>query len=356
MTIPHTTSEFLPPNQQLAAPDKWPVVGEKMPRPDDAPWTVSITGLVKHPQTWTLAELQAMPQETHRIDIHCVTRWSKPRVAFTGIPLRLLLDIARPLPAAKFISFVARSERRHSTSLSLADALELGTLIAFAANGEPLETQHGAPVRTIVPGRYFYKSLKWLETVELLAEERLGYWEGEAGYHNNADPWHEERYIAPNLDRNALAKALAARDFRGQDFRSLSAARFELAGLNAQNALLRDADFRGANLANADFRHANLSNAHLENARLQNADLRDADLEGADLCGADLRGADLTGASLFGATFCPEPNAVESCPPAILDATTRLLPEALDKLTPTQQEFVRQCLGLPRRLPDREIS
>ena len=344
MSIPHKPAIILPPNQQLAAPDKFPVVGEKAPRSNSAPWTLAVTGLVATPKIWMLEELLAMPQESHTIDIHCVTRWSKPAMTFTGISLRRILDGVLPLPDARFISCVARSERHHSTSLPLADALELGTILAFTANGKPLETEHGAPLRTVVPGRYFYKSLKWLETIELLAEDRLGYWESESGYHNVADPWREERYIAPALDRLALQKALAARDFRGQDFRSVSAAHFDLSGLNAADALLRDADFRHAILVRACFDRANLSNAHLENADLRNASLLGADLEGANLRGTDLRGANLTGASLFGTTFCPEPGDMQNYAPAVIDHTTRILPEALDKLTPYQQEFVQKFL------------
>ncbi len=344
MSTSHTPTLFLPPKQQLAAPGKWPVVGEKAPRAGDSPWTLAVTGLAAASQVWTLKELLAMPQESHTIDIHCVTRWSKPAMTFTGVSLRRILDAVQPLPEACFLSFIARSERNHSTSLPLADALALGTIIAFTADGKPLEPEHGAPLRTVVPGRYFYKSLKWLETIELLAEDRLGYWERESGYHNVADPWREERYIAPALDRAALQKALAARDFRGQDFRSVSAAHFDLACLNAADALLRDADFRSVILTGANFDRANLSNAHLENADLRDAFLRGTDLEGANLRGADLRGADLTGASLFGTTFCPEPDDTENDAPALLDHTTRILPEALEKLTPYQQEFVRRCL------------
>lgn len=340
MSILHNPPILLPPNQQLAAPDKFPVVGEKFPRANNTPWTLTVTGLVAVPQTWTLAELLAMPQETHVIDVHCVTRWSKPAMTFTGISLSRILDLAQPLSEAQFLSFVARSERNHSTSLPLADALTLGTIIAFTINGQPLTTEHGAPMRTVVPGRYFYKSLKWLETMELLAEDRLGYWESESGYHNVADPWREERYIAPAWNRQALQKALAERNFRSQDFRSLAAARLDLSGLNAFDALLRDADFRHAVLVRACFDRANLSNAHLENADVRDATFRDADVEGANFCGADLRGADFTGASLFGATFCPEPHDTTNARPAQIDPTTRILPAALDKLTPHQREFV----------------
>ena len=55
------------------------------------------------------------------------------------------------------------------------------------------------PVRMVTPGRYFYKSVKWLETIELRAENKLGYWEAGPGYHDNADPWEEERFITGNI-------------------------------------------------------------------------------------------------------------------------------------------------------------
>jgi DMSO/TMAO reductase YedYZ molybdopterin-dependent catalytic subunit len=321
----------LPPNQELAAPHKWPVVGERAPRADDSPWTITVTGLVEREVTWTLDELLARPLEARTIDIHCVTRWSKPGARFEGIPLAALLAEAGPLPEAKFLSFVARSERHHSTSLPLADALALEALVAFRYEGQPLEPIHGGPVRTVVPGRYFYKSLKWLERIEVLSADRLGYWEGEAGYHNVADPWREERYIASSLDRRLALQLISTRDFSHRDLLSIAAAHLDLAGLNAQGALLRNASFRETNLAGADFTDANLSNADLTRANLRGARLLRTDAEGADFRHADLRGADFTNASLFGATFDG----------ASIDATTRFTAESLTALSPGQQEYVK---------------
>jgi DMSO/TMAO reductase YedYZ molybdopterin-dependent catalytic subunit len=337
------TTVTLPPHQQLAATGKWPVVGERVPRQSAEPWRVSVAGLVGRPQAWTLAELRALPIIERAVDVHCVTRWSKPGARFGGVLLTQLLDACQPLPGARFISFVARSDRNHSTSLPLAEALELETLVAMTYDGKPLEEIHGGPVRTVVPGRYFYKSLKWLETIELLAEDRLGYWEATAGYHNTADPWREQRFLAPTLDRAAVRDLLARRDFSGCDLRGIDARGRDLRGLNARAALLRDAHFERANLEEACFDGANLSLAHLEGARLRGATFRSqADLEGVNFRGADLRGVDFTGASLFGATFCPEPGDAENWGPALLDAGTRLDPAAIDMLTPTQQAFVRQ--------------
>jgi DMSO/TMAO reductase YedYZ molybdopterin-dependent catalytic subunit len=335
----------LPPNQQLVAPGNWPVVGEKAPRESDEPWTVAVTGLVAQQCVWSLSDLRTLPQVEQAVDIHCVTRWSRLVARFKGIPLARLLQECGPLSEARYISFVARSERNHSTSLPLTDAVELGTLVALEFEGEPLEEVHGGPVRVVAPGRYFYKSLKWLERIELLAEDRLGYWEAEAGYHNVADPWREQRYMAPSLDRRTVKEVLDARDFSGRDLRSIDASSRDLAGLNARRSLLRDADLRNAVLTNADFTGANLSNAHLQGADLRGSTFIGADVEGADFCGADLRGADFTGASLFGATFCP--SEVGEGSPALVDQTTHIEPEGIEKLAPLQQEFVRKALGLP---------
>ncbi len=342
----------LPPHQQLVASGKWPMVGESAPDAArrDKPWQVRVSGLVARPQTWSVKELRALPQVDVRVDIHCVTRWSKPRMRLGGVLLRTVLDACQPLPAARFVSFVARSARRHSTSLPLADALELDTLLALSYEGEPLAEQHGGPIRTVVRERYFYKSLKWLEEIRVVAEDELGYWEKEAGYHNHADPWQEQRYIIPHIDNRLYRRLLKTRDFSGRDLLGIRAAGRNLTGLNARGAFLRDAHFEHSRLNGACFDGANLSNAHFEGAHLCNASFcsdqgRAADLEGADFRGADLRGADLTGASLFGATFCPEDSEdSEDWGPALLDQTTRIELAGLDRLTPKQRTCVATLL------------
>jgi DMSO/TMAO reductase YedYZ molybdopterin-dependent catalytic subunit len=327
----HRSQHQLPPGQQLAAADRWPIVGEQHPAAGDSPWVVGVAGLVELPRRWSLDELTAMAGDELVVDIHCVTRWSKLGVRFTGIRLARLLDQAQVDPQARFISFIARSDRDHSTSLPLADALALNTLVALRVDGQSLRREHGGPVRIVAPGRYFYKSLKWLARIELLAEDRLGYWEATAGYHNVADPWREERYIAPALTKQQAARLISARDFSGRDLRSLDAAGRDLSQLNATRALLRDANFRGCDLRGANFQGANLSNAHLEQANLRDASFAHADCEGASFIGADLRGVDFTGASLLAATFSPS---------AIVDASTRIASEQLESLMPAEVEYL----------------
>lgn len=333
----------LPPGQQLAAPGKWPIVGERTSGPGPEVWTLTLVDVDGRESCWALEALPSLPTVTVAVDVHCVTRWSQPAVSFAGVLLRTLLEAAHCDPAARFVSFVARSERRHSTSLPLQEAIELGALIAWDALGRPLESIHGGPLRGVVPGRYFYKSVKWLERIELLREDRLGYWEAHAGYHNHADPWREERFLAPTLNRSEAARLLGARDFQGRDLRGLDARARDLAGLKAAGALLRNADFRDCDLAGACFDRANLSNARLAGANLRDASFIGADLEGADFSAADLRGADFTSASLFGASFAPldaNGNAMLD-QQAKWDESTRFDPERLEDLMPAQRALFR---------------
>jgi DMSO/TMAO reductase YedYZ molybdopterin-dependent catalytic subunit len=333
----------LPPNQQLVRSGKWPVVGERNPRKDSSPWNISVIGCVKNSQTWSLEELHQLPIVQREIDVHCVTRWSRLAMPFTGIPLKFFLDQAGLDADARFISFVARSDRGHSTSLSLDYLSYIEPLVALTADGKSIPTEHGGPVRMVVPGRYFYKSVKWLETIEVLAEDRLGYWEADIGYHNNADPWAEERFIAGNISKPEALKLIESRDFAGRDLRSIDCSNRQLDGLNAHAAALRNADFRGASLRDADFAKANLSGAKFGDCDLTGASFEDADLEGADFSGATLKHVNLSCASLFGASFCVFDGGPKR--PAIFDEQTKFTPESLDDLTDDQRHFVLQALN-----------
>lgn len=330
----------LPPRQQKVGSDKWPLVGESPPENWDQLWTLTINGECARSQSWTLEELQQLPSVEKTLDIHCVTRWSKFDVTFVGVRLVTLLDQVQTSESARYASFVARSHRKHSTSLSLGDVQEHDPLIAWEVDGEPLSREHGGPLRLVTPGKYFYKSLKWLETIELLSRDRLGYWEKEAGYHNHADPWREERYISSQLTKKQVSQLLERLDIENQDFLGFDGKGRTLDSLKARGAKLRDANFEEASLAGADFSGANLSNANLRNANLQQTVFDGADLEGAELCGADLSGASLSGASLFGATFIDD----DGQNPATFSSPHQLHPDQLGMLTDGQRERLSRLL------------
>ena len=330
----------LPPGQQLAARNKWPQVGE--PTPSEVPdaWRLEIAGLVDRPRAFTLDELRQLRRTEPAVDLHCVTRWTMPGVRFSGVSLADVIASCHPQAAARFVRFVSFTPRRHDTSLPLADALNLQTLLAWEVDGQPLSVDHGGPVRVIVPGRYLYKSLKWLGLIELLERDRLGFWEREAGYHNEADPWREQRYVAPSLTRLQVRAALKSKDFSGQELRSMDCRGHDLTGLQARAAVLRDVDFRDCPLAGACFEAANLSNARLGGADLRNSSFLRADLEGADFGGADLRGCDFRGASLFGATFRPS----SPSKPTRVDAATLFDAASLERLMPEEEQYLRALL------------
>jgi DMSO/TMAO reductase YedYZ molybdopterin-dependent catalytic subunit len=338
-----TVNERIPPGQQLVATGKWPVIGEREPAQSDAPWTLKISGLVANPIEYSLEDLRAFPQTTTTLDIHCVTRWSKLDVQFSGVLLKDLLSFAQPADHAQFVSFVARSSRKHSTSLKIVDASNLGTLIALDVEGAPIPVGHGGPLRNIMGGRYFYKSVKWLEEIAVLEKDRLGFWEAESGYHNLADPWTEQRYMVPTIDRRKSIQLIASRNFSDQDLRSIDATERDLSGLKASNASLRDANFTRAILTKADFSNANLSNAHFHHANLAGANFKGADVEGADFSGANLNGVDFTDCSAIGASFFVEHEGQRT--EAIIDESTTLPDAVIAPLFPAQLAFVKQKLG-----------
>ncbi len=316
-------------------------MGERLSRVDDSPWTVTVSGEVDAPRSFSIDELRSLPQVQRTIDIHCVTRWSKPDVQFRGVLLAELVAHCTRRQAARHVSFVARTDRCHSTSLAWDDAVRLGAIVALQADGQPLPAEHGGPVRMVVPDRYFYKSLKWLERVELLAVDRLGTWEADAGYHNTADPALEQRYIAADLSKADAARLLRTRDLSGRNLLGLDARGRELSDLNARNAVLRNADFRGCRLQGARFDHANLTNACLQGADLRRASLRGADLSGADFAGADLRGACLSGASLVATSFLARENSEGSALPEVqLDRATQFSADSFEELTPDQRNYL----------------
>src|SRR5919202_1037572 len=180
----------LPPGQYLT--EKWPVLhAGTVPQTDLATWDFKVFGEVEKPLTLTYEELQALPQSAITVDIHCVTRWSRFDTSFKGVHWRELAKLARPKPSARFV--VAHAEQGFTSNLPLAALEEDESLVAWEADGEPLEPDHGWPLRLVVPTRYFWKSAKGLRGLELLDHDQPGFWE-RYGYHNDADYWREQRY------------------------------------------------------------------------------------------------------------------------------------------------------------------
>ena len=182
----------LPPGQYLT--EKWPVLhaGSVASYPADlAGWDFRVYGEVDTPLTVTWAELNELPKETVTQDIHCVTRWSRFDAEFTGVPWSAIRERVGQRPSAHYA--IAHAEAGFTANVP-ASFLDMdGALLVTHADGEPLTREHGWPLRLVVPGKYFWKSAKWLRAIELRSADVPGFWE-RYGYHNDADPWKEQRY------------------------------------------------------------------------------------------------------------------------------------------------------------------
>ncbi len=180
----------IPPGQKTT--QEWPVLHHgDIPRIDTATWTFTISGLVKNKTKLDYKEFTSLERVKVLSDIHCVTTWSKMDNLWEGVSSNTIADMAKVLPEAGFV--IIHADGGFTTNLKLSDFLESDVLFALKHNGETLTLEHGYPVRLIVPRLYFWKSAKWVNGVEFVAEDRPGFWESR-GYHNRGDPWQEERY------------------------------------------------------------------------------------------------------------------------------------------------------------------
>jgi DMSO/TMAO reductase YedYZ molybdopterin-dependent catalytic subunit len=180
----------IPPGQYYT--DKWPVLhAGSVPRVDLASWDFRVFGLIREPIRLSFDQLIELGAQEQDSDIHCVTRWTKLGMPWKGVPMKAVLDAVQPLDSARFV--IAHSEQGYTANMPIEVIQADDVMLAYEAEGKPLEPEHGYPLRLLVPSRYFWKSAKWLRGLEFSDTDRPGFWEG-YGYHNDADPWHEERY------------------------------------------------------------------------------------------------------------------------------------------------------------------
>lgn len=182
--------ERIPPGQGVTK--GWPLlhVGEVPATPREH-WTLAVGGAVARPCVLAWNELLALPQTRVRRDFHCVTGWSRLDNDWEGVTLATLAEHCRIEPEAGFVRLA--DPQGYDTTVPLALALAEG-LLAHRHDGAELASEHGGPLRAVMPSLYAWKSCKWVVEVEFLTRERYGFWELR-GYHNGADPWREERLV-----------------------------------------------------------------------------------------------------------------------------------------------------------------
>ena len=191
----------LPPGQSLTL--KFPVLHYgPVPHFNPATWHFRVWGEVEEEKEWSWDEFNELPRTEIKMDIHCVTRWSKFDTVWEGVSIKTLIDegIIKVEPMATHI--MQHAEYGFTVNLPIKTALQDNFLMATHFNGEPLTPDHGYPLRGVVghiPERegldtpYFWKGAKWLRSLEFMTKDRRGFWE-QAGYHNRADIWEEERF------------------------------------------------------------------------------------------------------------------------------------------------------------------
>ncbi len=191
----------LPPGQALT--NKFPVLHYgPVPVFKPATWDFRVWGEVEQEKRWTWEEFNQLPRTKILMDIHCVTRWSKFDTEWEGVAVRTLLEqgLIQPKPVALFV--MQHAEYGFTANLPLEIVLAENFLMATHFQGEPISPEHGYPLRGVVGyirGKedlftpYFWKGAKWLRGLEFMTNDRRGFWE-QAGYHNDADVWTEQRY------------------------------------------------------------------------------------------------------------------------------------------------------------------
>jgi DMSO/TMAO reductase YedYZ molybdopterin-dependent catalytic subunit len=191
----------MPPGQAFT--QKFPVLHYgQVPSYDLEKWDFKVWGEVEKPLTLTWVEFNQLPRTKIKMDIHCVTRWSKFDTDWEGVSVRTLLDkgLIQLKPTALYV--LQYAEYGFTVNLPLSVVLQENFLMATHYDGQPISADHGYPLRGVVGAivkerdletPYLWKGAKWLRGLEFMAEDREGFWE-QAGYHNRADVWKEERF------------------------------------------------------------------------------------------------------------------------------------------------------------------
>jgi len=131
-------------------------------------WRLRVDGLVAQPLDLSVSEVEALGRQAQAADFVCAEGWVVPDQQWEGIALAAILGRAGVQPEARFLKVYAGD---FTVLLPLEEALTGGAILARGLNGMPLTPEHGAPLRLVAPGRACFYSVKWVDRLEVLAEE-----------------------------------------------------------------------------------------------------------------------------------------------------------------------------------------
>lgn len=156
-------------------------------------WVFEVDGEVQNPFKLSWSQFQQLPKTTSVSEFDCVTGWTKIDNKWEGVRFKEIAAMANPTLRAKYATIECYGDPTYTTSLPVDDLLRDDVLFAYGLDGNELEPAHGGPLRLVVPGKYGYKSAKWVRRVKFTEAQELGFWESR-GYSNTADPWTDDRY------------------------------------------------------------------------------------------------------------------------------------------------------------------
>ena len=180
----------VPPGQFVT--EKFPVLTfGATPQIDTDIWELKVFGLVEEEVVLDWERSMSMDAVTVEAPFHCVTQWSRLENTWEGVSFNELMKLVTPRPEARFV--MPHCHGGYTTNLALDALQDDDVLFAYRHDGAPLEPDHGGPLRLVVPKRYGWKSAKWVNGLEFMAEDTPGFWEVR-GYHMEGDPLKEQRF------------------------------------------------------------------------------------------------------------------------------------------------------------------
>jgi DMSO/TMAO reductase YedYZ molybdopterin-dependent catalytic subunit len=188
---PPTTNDRIPPGQHLTS--DFPVLSAgPTPTPRLESWSFALQNGGSLLGKWKWKEFAALPQTQVKVDIHCVTTWSKLDTNWQGVAVDDVLAAAGVSePPQPYV--MLHCDGGYTTNVPIKDLIGGKAMIATHYDGKPLSAEHGGPARLLVPHLYFWKSAKWVRRLRFIAHNEPGFWES-LGYHIYGDPWREQRY------------------------------------------------------------------------------------------------------------------------------------------------------------------
>lgn len=192
--LEHDANALVPEPQPL--PDSLPPIGggaqghfrvytvTAIPSFTNANWSFRIDGLVDNPQRWDWEAFVKLKRSVQVSDFHCVTGWSVYKNTWEGISVKDLLELVGVQSKATSAIFYS-GDGVYTSGITLEQLAKDDAMVAVMHDGKPIPSDLGGPARLIMPKMYAYKSVKWLNRIELIEGEHIGYWE-QRGYANEA--------------------------------------------------------------------------------------------------------------------------------------------------------------------------